>query len=140
MPTESGTAISKCLLQNASFLGQSGSRVRTKILDIFIPGYGQSTALLAICGTCARTKSFVDDDAICRCGSDKSCAVGEAGPARVRVEGDIGYAVTEGAEQKRQVPYKPPKSSNGQSKPNGMRCMRRMSLLQGLSEVHHSLA
>ena len=68
------------------------------------------SACLALPRTSFGTYPFVYDNTVCQ-GSCKECsAIAKASPCRVVVEGDIGQAVSESAEKKRDMASKPSES------------------------------
>lgn len=90
-------------------LGQV-SAILTEILNIFISSQRQRSTLLATSTPLASTECFVDDNAVGSCCGHEGGAIREAGPARVEVEGDVGEAVAERAEEERDVADKPAES------------------------------
>lgn len=80
-------------------------RKLTEVLHILICEQSERGALLASSGT--GSVALVDDDAVGHGRSHESGAIGELCPSRVVVEGDVGKAVAQGAEEQREVASEP---------------------------------
>lgn len=87
--------------------GEKPEECHSEILNIFISSQRQRSTLLATSTPLASTECFVDDNAVGSCCGHEGGAIREAGPARVEVEGDVGEAVAERAEEERDVADKP---------------------------------
>ena len=83
--------------------------IRTEILNIFISSQSQRPTLLTTCTPLTSAECFVDDDTVGSCCCHEGGAIREAGPARVKVESDVGEAIAEGAEKERDVSNEPAK-------------------------------
>ena len=78
---------------------RQSNQIRTEILHILISCHGQCATLLATTGTSASTESLVDNNSVSCSRCNKSGAIREASPAGIKVEGQIGKAIAERAEE-----------------------------------------
>lgn len=79
----------------------------TQILNILVSKYcngslGRWCTRLNLSSECLK-----DDDSVCCDSSDESGSVAERGPLRVEVESYVGQAISEDAEEKSEMSYKP---------------------------------
>ena len=79
----------------------------TQILDILIGKQGDKACGFALSRACP--VALVDDDAVCCSRRDEGSAVGEAGPAGVVVECNVGQSIADSAKQKGDVSGEPSK-------------------------------
>jgi hypothetical protein len=86
---------------------QQARRGLTQVLDVLIGSQSNNTALLSC--PHAGAVGLVDYYAVCDACRQEGGAVGEGGPSRVVVEGDVRQAVSQGSEEQRNVAGEPSK-------------------------------